>query len=131
MLRHRLLEIDLIVNRALVVALATVLAAIGYVSVVVVIGSAVGGGASGFWPSLLATALVALAFQPLRRRVVRLADRFAFGAAAAPYEALADFSRQPRRQARPGVLVVRSGRGGRTRGERSPRRRVRARASRA
>jgi signal transduction histidine kinase len=93
-LRHRLLAIDLIVNRALVLALATGLVAIGYVSVVVVVGLAVGGGASGFWPSLLATALVALAFQPLRRRVVRVADRLAFGAAAAPYEALADFSRR-------------------------------------
>ena len=35
-----------------------------------------------------------MAFQPLRRRVVRVADRLAFGAAAAPYEALADFSRR-------------------------------------
>lgn len=93
-LRHRLLEIDLIVNRALLVALATGLAAIGYVFLVVVIGSAVGQEAGGFWPSLVATALVAMAFQPMRRRVVRLADRVAFGAAAAPYEALADFSRQ-------------------------------------
>jgi signal transduction histidine kinase len=93
-LRHRLLQIDLIVNRALLLALATGLVAVGYVLVVVVVGLAVGGGAGGFWPSLLATALVALAFQPLRRRVVRLADRMAFGAAAAPYEALADFSRR-------------------------------------
>ena len=93
-LRHRLLQIDLIVNRALMVALATGLAAIGYVSLVVVVGTAVGQGAGGFWPSLIATALVALAFQPLRRGVVRLADRFAYGAAAAPYEALADFSRR-------------------------------------
>ncbi|MEN3266240.1 hypothetical protein [Pseudonocardia sp.] len=93
-LRHRLLEIDLIVNRALVLAMATGLVAVGYVAVVVVVGLAVGGGTGGFWPSLLATALVAMAFQPLRRRVVRVADRLAFGAAAAPYEALADFSRR-------------------------------------
>jgi hypothetical protein len=93
-LRHRLLEIDLIVNRALLVAMATAVAAIGYVAVVVVIGSAVGRGAGGFWPSLFATAVVAIAFQPVRHRVVRLADRLAFGAAAAPYEALADFSRR-------------------------------------
>jgi signal transduction histidine kinase len=91
-LRHRLLQIDLIVNRALLLALATGLVAAGYVLVVVVVGLAIGSG--GLWPSLLATALVALAFQPLRRRVVRLADRLAFGAAAAPYEALADFSRR-------------------------------------
>jgi signal transduction histidine kinase len=93
-LRHRLLQIDLIINRALVLALATGLVAAGYVLAVVVIGLAVGVGTGGFWPSLLATALVALAFQPLRRRVVRLADRLAFGAAAVPYEALADFSRR-------------------------------------
>jgi hypothetical protein len=55
---------------------------------------AVGQGTTGFWPSLLATALVALAFQPIRRAVVRVADRLSFGAAAAPYEALADFSRR-------------------------------------
>jgi hypothetical protein len=35
-----------------------------------------------------------MAFQPLRRWVVRLADRLAFGAAATPYEALADFARR-------------------------------------
>ena len=93
-LRHRLLEIDLIVNRALVLALATGLVAVGYVFVVVIVGLAVGGGIGGFWPSLFATALMALAFQPLRRRVVRVADRLAFGAAAVPYEALADFSRR-------------------------------------
>jgi signal transduction histidine kinase len=93
-LRHRLLQIDLIVNRALMLAIVTGLVAAGYVLAVVVIGLAVGVGTGGFWPSLLATALVALAFQPLRRRVVRLADRLAFGAAAVPYEALADFSRR-------------------------------------
>ena len=93
-LRHRLVQIDLIVNRALVLALATGLVAVGYVVVVVVAGAAVGQGTTGFWPSLLATALVALAFQPIRRGVVRVADRLSFGAAAAPYEALADFSRR-------------------------------------
>jgi signal transduction histidine kinase len=93
-LRHRLVQIDLIVNRALVLALATGLVAVGYVVVVVVTGVAVGQGTTGFWPSLLATALVALAFQPIRRSVVKVADRLSFGAAAAPYEALADFSRR-------------------------------------
>jgi hypothetical protein len=52
----------------------------------------VGGQAGGFWLSLLATALVAVAFQPLRRRVVGLANRLAYGARAQPYEALSSFS---------------------------------------
>jgi hypothetical protein len=93
-LRHRLFDVDLIVNRALVVALAAALVAVGYVLVVILIGGSIGEGAGGFWPSLLATALVALAFQPVRRWVVRLADRLAYGAAAVPYESLADFSRR-------------------------------------
>jgi len=92
-LRHRLLDIDMIVNRAAVVALATVLVAAGYVLVVVTVGLTVDG-TNGFWSSLLATAVVALAFQPLRSWVVRVADRLAFGTAAAPYEALTDFSRR-------------------------------------
>ena len=104
-LRHRLLAIDLILNRALVFALATGMVAVGYVVVVVLAGAAVGGSAEGFWPSLLATAVVALAFQPVRGRVVRIADRLAFGAAAAPYEALAEFSRRLGESADPTALL--------------------------
>ena len=55
-------------------------------------GQVVQGRTGGFWLSLLATAVVALAFQPLRRVMVRLADRVAYGSRAQPYEALADFS---------------------------------------
>ena len=93
-LRHRLVAIDLILNRALMFTLATVVAAAGYVVVVVVVGLGVDGSTRGFWPSLLATVVVALAFQPLRRRVIQVADRLAFGTAAEPYEALADLSRR-------------------------------------
>lgn len=93
-LRHQLFDIDVIVNRAMVLGLATALVAVGYVGLVVGLGGALGSGTGGFWPSLLATAAVAMAFQPLRRRVVRLADRIAYGPAATPYEALADFSRR-------------------------------------
>ena len=59
----------------------TAFAALGYTTLVVVVGKLVDRQTSGFWLSLLATALVALAFQPLRRRVVRLANRVAYGAA--------------------------------------------------
>jgi MFS family permease len=88
-LRHRLYDVDLIVNRAVLLALATGFAAAGYVALVVLIG----GRSDRFWPSLLATVLVALAFQPLRTWVVRLADRAAYGTRAAPYEALSDLTR--------------------------------------
>jgi hypothetical protein len=93
-LRHRLFDLDLVVNRALVIAIATAVVAAGYVVAVTLLGTALRKGAGGFWPSLLATALVALAFQPVRRWVVRLADRVAYGDSAVPYESLADFSRR-------------------------------------
>src|SRR3954454_2020130 len=92
-LHHRLFEIDLIVNRTLVVFLATILAGTAYVLGVVTLGAIAPGG-GGVWPSLPAMAIAAMAFQPLRLQVVRLADRLAFGPAAEPYDALADFSRR-------------------------------------
>jgi hypothetical protein len=87
-LRHRLYELDVIINRAAVLAAATLFAAVGYTLVVVVVGRQAG----GFWFSLLVTASVAVAFQPVRRAVVRLANRLAYGPRAQPYEELAEFS---------------------------------------
>ena len=55
--------------------------------------------------SLLVTAVVALAFQPLRRGVVRFADRLAYGTRAAPYDALADFSRRIGQSPAPGTVL--------------------------
>jgi GAF domain-containing protein len=93
-LRYRLYDVEVILNRTLVLAAGTAFAAIGYTTLVVSVGKLVGHRTGGFWLSLLATTLVAVAFQPLRRRVVRLANRLAFGSRAQPYEELADFSRR-------------------------------------
>ncbi|WP_426561039.1 hypothetical protein ACPPVT_13430 [Angustibacter sp. McL0619] len=93
-LRYRLYDLDVIINRTVVVAAGAAFAAVGYTTLVVVAGQLVEGRTNGFWLSLLVTVLVALAFQPLRRVVVRVANRAAYGARAQPYEALADFSRR-------------------------------------
>ncbi len=93
-LRYRLYDVEVILNRTLVLAIGTAFAAIGYTTLVVVVGKQVGPDGGGVWWSLVATALVAVAFQPLRRQVVRLANRLAYGSRAQPYEALADFSRR-------------------------------------
>ena len=102
-LRYRLYDLDLVVSRAILVTLSTAVVAGGWTLLVVVVGRSlptwVG---EAFWPSLLATAAVALAFQPLRRGLVRLADRLAYGRRAAPYEALADLGRSL--QSAPGVV---------------------------
>ena len=93
-LRHRLYDIDLFVNRALTLTILTGLVTVGYVAVVVAIGAALPFARDLFWPSLLATALVALAVQPARVQAQRLAARLVYGARAAPYEELADFSKR-------------------------------------
>jgi signal transduction histidine kinase len=94
-LRYRLYEIDLVVNRALVYgALALTITAV-YIVVVAGIGGLIGTqGGANLWLSLLATALVALAFEPLRERFQRLANRLVYGPRANPYDVLADFSRR-------------------------------------
>jgi GAF domain-containing protein len=91
-LRHHLFELDVIINRTAVVLAATLFAAVGYTTLVVAVGSLVDSRTGGFTWSLLATALVAVAFQPVRRRVVELANRLAYGKRAQPYEELATFS---------------------------------------
>jgi signal transduction histidine kinase len=94
-LRYRLYDVDIILSRALLLLALLAFVTAGYVAVVVVIGAFLGRQAgAAFWPSLLATALVALGFQPLRRRVSRWADRVAYGERAAPYEALGSFTRE-------------------------------------
>ena len=87
-LRHRLYELDVVINRTAVVLAATAFAGVGYTVLVVLVGRQT----SGFGLSLLVTAFVAVAFQPVRRRVVLWANRLAYGTRAQPYEELADFS---------------------------------------
>lgn len=89
-LGYRLYDIDVIVNRAWLVLGATVFVGVAYVVAVTLVGSS----ASGLWASALAAASVACAFQPVRVRLVRLADRIAYGDQAVPYLALADLSRR-------------------------------------
>jgi signal transduction histidine kinase len=104
-LRYRLYDVELIISRGLVVAVAAAFAAAGYVGLVVALGRAAGHSTGGFWASLVAMSVVALAFQPLRKAVVRLADRLAYGARAAPYDALATFSRRIGRSPAPGAVL--------------------------
>jgi GAF domain-containing protein len=104
-LRYRLYDVELIISRGLVVAVAAGFAAVGYVGLVVALGRAAGHRTGGFWASLIAMSVVALAFQPLRNAVVRLADRLAYGSRAAPYDALASFSRRIGRSPAPGAVL--------------------------
>jgi signal transduction histidine kinase len=92
-LKYRLYDIDVVINRTVVFgALAAFITAV-YVGIVVGIGSLVGSqGQPNLALSIVATALVAVAFQPVRERVQRLANRLVYGKRATPYEIMADFS---------------------------------------
>ncbi len=92
-LRYRLFEIDVIISRSLSFGVLVVFIGGVYVGIVVGVGALVGrGGGSGFGLSVVATAVVALGFQPVRVRVERWANRLVFGRRATPYEVLARFS---------------------------------------
>jgi signal transduction histidine kinase len=90
-LRYRLFEIDVVINRALLFGAMAVFISAVYVAIVVGVGAIVGSKASPVL-SAAAAAIVALAFQPARRRAQRFADRLVYGERATPYEVLSEFS---------------------------------------
>jgi signal transduction histidine kinase len=91
--KYRLYDIDLIISRTLVYgSLAAFITAV-YVAVAVGVGALVGtGGRPNLGLSVLATAIVAIGFQPVRARLQRLANRLVYGRRATPYEVLSEFS---------------------------------------
>lgn len=91
-LKYRLYDIDPVINKTLVVGVMAAVITIGYLVVVVGVGALVPLPEGVM--SLVATALVALAFEPVRRRAQRLADRLVYGHRPTPYEALSSLSAQ-------------------------------------
>ncbi|HEX6329779.1 MAG TPA: hypothetical protein VF129_00615, partial [Actinomycetota bacterium] len=90
-LRHRLLDLDLVIRRTVVVAILGAFITSVYVGVVVGVGTVVGRSGNAAL-SAVAAAIVAVAFQPVRRRAQHLANRLVYGKRATPYEVLHEFS---------------------------------------
>ena len=92
-LRYRLYDIDVVINRAMVYGALAAFITLVYVAIVVGIGALIGqGDRPNLGLSILATAVVAVAFQPVRERVQRFANRLVYGKRATPYEVLSQFS---------------------------------------
>jgi signal transduction histidine kinase len=91
--RYRLYDIDMVISRTLVYgALAAFITAV-YVGIVVGVGTLIGsGGQPNLALSIVATAIVAVAFQPVRQRLQKVANRLVYGRRATPYEVLSEFS---------------------------------------
>jgi signal transduction histidine kinase len=92
-LRYRLYDIDVVINKALVYGSLAVFITLVYVAIVVGVGTFFGqGDRPNVALSILATAITAVAFQPVRERFQRVANRLVFGHRANPYEVLSRFA---------------------------------------
>jgi signal transduction histidine kinase len=90
-LKYRLYDIDVVINKAVVYGILAAFITIVYFAIVVGIGALVGSGGNAVL-SAVAAAVIAIAFQPARRRAQRLANRVVYGDRATPYEVLSGFS---------------------------------------
>jgi class 3 adenylate cyclase len=92
--RYGLYDIDRIISRTVAYGLLVIVLTVAYLGAVVGIGALVSiWGPSpedlGFPLPVVATAIVAIAFQPVRLRAKTLANRLVFGKRHTPYQALA------------------------------------------
>ena len=87
--RHRLFDIDLAIRRSLVFGALWLGIALAYAGIAAALGLAAG--RLSVQAAVLATIAATVLFQPARARLVRLADRLAYGRRAGAYEVLRDF----------------------------------------
>lgn len=90
-LKYRLYDVDLVISKTLVYGALALFITLVYVGIVVGVGAAVGSQGNALL-SAIAAAVVALAFQPARRRAQHLANRLVYGKRATPYEVLSELS---------------------------------------
>ncbi len=109
--KYRLYAIDTVISRTVVLALLIVFITSVYALVVVGLGRLLGSGGDGLVLPIAATAIVAIAFEPVRHRAQRWANRLVWGQRATPYEVLADLTeRLPLAEPGKGLLDRMAGR---------------------
>jgi len=93
--KYRLYDIDVVISRTLVYGSLALFISTVYVGIVVGAGQVLQvGDTADLWLGIAATVVIAIAFQPLRRRLQRVANRMVYGRRATPYEVLSSFSQQ-------------------------------------
>jgi signal transduction histidine kinase len=90
-MKYRLFDIDVVINKTVVYGALAAFITVVYVAVVVGLGRVIGS-SNNVALSIAATAVVAIAFQPVRELVQRYANRLIYGKRATPYEVMAGFS---------------------------------------
>lgn len=93
--KYRLYDVDVVISRTFVYGTLAVFITGFYVVAVLWVGRLLGGDSrSNRTAAIAVTALVAYAFEPLRGRLQRLANRIVYGRKATPYEVLSDFAQR-------------------------------------
>jgi signal transduction histidine kinase len=110
-LRYRLWDVDKVISRTLVYSVLAGFVSAVYVGVVVGIGSLFGDAQTeNLGLSIVATGVIAVAFQPVKDRVQRFANRLVYGQRATPYEVLSEFSERMAETPATDVLLARMAR---------------------
>jgi signal transduction histidine kinase len=104
-LRHRMLDIDLVINRSIVFVALTALVGGGYVALVVAFDTLFNE-STHLGPGMIATALVAVAFAPARTRLQRGVDRLMYGERKNPYRVMTQLGRRLESEDGSGELAV-------------------------
>jgi signal transduction histidine kinase len=92
-MRYRLLDIDVVISKAVLYGSLAVFITAVYIALVVGMGTLAGGRDRPLLAAL-AAAVVAVAFQPVRQWAGRLANRVVYGRRATPYQVLSDFAQR-------------------------------------
>jgi signal transduction histidine kinase len=92
-LKYRLYDVDLVLNRSLVYSALTVLVVGTYVAVVLASAPLLADSGEEVSP-VLATAVVAVAFEPARARIQRTVNRWLYGDRDDPFEVVSRLSRR-------------------------------------
>jgi signal transduction histidine kinase len=92
-LRYRLLDVDVLIRKSIVYGSLWLLIVIAYVIAAAALGIAAGDQLP-VTLAILLTVLATLVFQPARRRLEQLANRWVFGKRTSRYELLADFGEE-------------------------------------
>jgi signal transduction histidine kinase len=86
--KHPRYDSDSVINRIVVLGLIAAFIAVIYVFIVVGMGALLGESSDSLVLPIVATAVVALAFEPVRDRAQKWANRLVYGRRSTPYEVL-------------------------------------------
>ncbi|MGI9085727.1 MAG: hypothetical protein ACR2FE_10635, partial [Aeromicrobium sp.] len=89
MLKYRLYDIDIVINKAVVFVVLVGFITVVYAAIVVGLGRLLPFGEGNLVLAVVATAVVAVVFEPVRVRVQHWANRLVYGRRSTPYETLA------------------------------------------